>query len=118
MVLRTDHHSVDRLDNSGAVIGIGAPDAPADAEQGVRLVGAMRDYTARAVIFERSADKSNAICKQSGSNRVASVTLDCFAVEGKAERLTRINSTAGWKTERLSHHLTPVSRSGRFSPMG
>ncbi len=118
MVLRTDHHSIDRLDNSGPVVGIRAPDAPADAEQRIRLVGAMRKNTAGPVILERSADKSNAIRKQSGSNSVATVTLDRLAVEEKAERLSRINSTAGWKTERLSHHLPPVSGFGRLSPMG
>src|SRR5258708_33210934 len=110
MVLCTDRHSVDRLDNSGPVVGIRAPDAPADAEQRVRLVGAMRKNTAGPGILERSADKSNAIRKQRGSNSGATITLDRPAVEEKGERLSRINSTGGWKTERLRHLLPPVSR--------
>src|SRR5260370_41834154 len=118
MVLCSERHAVGRVDSSGPVVGIRAPDAPADAEQGVRLVGAMRKNTAGPVMLERSADKSNAIRKQSGSNSVATITLDRLAVEEKSERLSRINSTAGWKTERLSHHLPPVSRFGRLSPMG
>ncbi len=89
-----------KLDGGGAGVGL-APRARAKLDQSIRLFRACGEDAARAVVFERAADETNAVGKQRRGERVAGMAAELSAVEIKAQGPRPVDQAAVCEPVRL-----------------
>src|SRR5262245_58677959 len=82
-ILACGAEPVVKLDRGGAGIGL-APRTGAKLDQRTWLFRARGKDAARAVVFERAADETNAVGKQRRGERIAGMTAKLIAVESEA----------------------------------
>ena len=89
-----------KLDRGGAGIGL-APRARAKLDQSIRLFRPRGENAARAVVFERAADETNAVGKQRRGERVAGMAAELSAVEIEAQGPRPVDQAAVCEPVRL-----------------
>ncbi|GJE72684.1 hypothetical protein CHKEEEPN_4243 [Methylorubrum podarium] len=99
------------LDHGGAVVRVDPAGPAIDREQRARLVGAVAQDAAGAVILERASDEVDAVGEQRRGDGVAGESVDRLAVEFEDDGAGAVDASAAGQSERLCH-LTPSSRSG------
>ncbi len=105
-VLARGHEPVVELDLRGAQVRRHPGLVPRHGDERVGLVGAGRQDAARAVVFERPAEKMNAVGEQRRGERVALETLVGMSVEGEAERCRAVDPAAPGRAEIDAHGAT------------
>ena len=111
MVLRGRAQARAGLDHGGAVVRVDPAGPAIDREQRARLVGAVAQDAARAVVLERAPDEMDAVGQQCRGDGVAGESVDRLAVELEDDGAGAVDASAAGQSERLCH-LTPSSRSG------
>ena len=112
MVLGGDDQALARLDDARPVVRVTvsrpALCPPVDRQERARLVRAVGQDAARAVILERAAAQMRAGGEQHRGDRVAAIAVQGLAVERDGQRLGAVDAAAGGKAKRLMHRRRPL----------
>ncbi len=98
-VLGFGNEAVIELDLGRAQVRRDARGVAAHGDQRIGLLGARREDSARAMVFERPPDQVHAVREQRRRERVALQTLEGFAVEGESQRSGPVHAPAARRAE-------------------